>query len=50
LLFRLPMRGTIAREYAPSRDGQRFLAVTPSEGSSQSLTLVQNWPAELKNK
>ncbi|MGA3053594.1 MAG: protein kinase [Candidatus Korobacteraceae bacterium] len=50
LLFRLPMRGTIAREYAPSHDGQRFLAVTPSEGSSQSLTLVQNWPAELKSK
>lgn len=50
LLFRLPLRGIIAREYAPSRDGQRFIAVTPSEGSSQSLTLVQNWPAELKNK
>jgi serine/threonine protein kinase len=50
LLFRLPLRGIIAREYAPSHDGQRFIAVTPSEGSSQSLTLVQNWPAELKNK
>ena len=34
----------------PTHDGQRFIAVTPSEGSSQSLTLVQNWPAELKNK
>ena len=50
LLFRLPLRGIISREYAPSHDGQRFLAVTPSEGSSQSLTLVQNWPAELKSK
>ena len=50
LLFRLPLRGIISREYAPSHDGQRFIAVTPSEGSSQSLTLVQNWPAELKNK
>ena len=50
LLFRLPLRGIMSREYAPSHDGQRFLAVTPSEGSSQSLTLVQNWPAELKNK
>jgi serine/threonine protein kinase/Tol biopolymer transport system component len=49
-LFRLPLRGIIAREYAPSHDGQRFIAVTPSEGNSQSLTLVQNWPAELKNK
>ncbi len=50
LLFRLPMRGIIAREYSPSKDGQRFIAISPSEGSSQSLTLVQNWPAELKNK
>ena len=49
-LFRLPLRGIIAREYASTRDGQRFIAVTPSEGSTQSLTLVQNWPAELKNK
>jgi hypothetical protein len=49
LLFRLPLRGIVAREYAPSHDGQRFIAVTPSDGSSQSLTLVQNWPAEFKN-
>jgi Tol biopolymer transport system component len=48
-LFRLPVRG-LGREYAPTRDGQRFIAITPSEGSSQSLTLVQNWPAELKKK
>ena len=38
MLFRLPLRGIIAREYAPSHDGQRFIAVSPSEGSSQSLT------------
>jgi Tol biopolymer transport system component len=50
LLFRIPLRGIIGREYAPSRDGQRFIAVTPNEGSSQSLTLVQNWPAELENR
>jgi Tol biopolymer transport system component/tRNA A-37 threonylcarbamoyl transferase component Bud32 len=50
LLFRLPLRGIIGREYAPTRDGQRFIAVTPSEGSTQALTLVQNWPAELKSK
>jgi serine/threonine protein kinase len=48
LLFRLPMRGIIAREYSPSKDGQRFIAISPSEGASQSLTLDQNWPAELK--
>jgi Tol biopolymer transport system component len=50
LLFRLSMRGIIAREYSPSKDGQRFIAIGPSEGTSQSLTLVQNWSAELKNK
>jgi len=50
LLFRVPMRGIIAREYSPSNDGQRFIAISSSEGTSQSLTLVQNWPAELKNK
>ena len=49
-LFRLPLRGIIAREYSPTKDGQRFIAISPSEGSSQSLTLVQNWLAELKNK
>ncbi len=48
LLFRLPLRGIVGREYSPTRDGQRFIAVMPSEGSSQQLTLVQNWPAELK--
>jgi serine/threonine protein kinase len=48
LLFRLPLRGIIGREYSPTRDGQRFIAVMPSEGSSQSLTLFQNWPTELK--
>jgi len=49
LLFRLPVRG-LGREYAPTRDGQRFIAITPSEGNSQSLTLVQNWESELKTK
>ena len=47
-LFRIPMRGIIAREYSPSKDSQRFITISPSEGSSQSLTLVQNWMAELK--
>jgi len=48
-LFRLPLRGP-SREFAPSRDGERFIAVALSEGGSQQLTLVQNWPAELKRK
>jgi Tol biopolymer transport system component len=49
-LFHVSLRGLAAREYAVTRDGQRFLAIVPSEGSSQSLTLVQNWPAELKQR
>ena len=49
LLFRFPVRG-VGREYIPTKDGQRFIAIAPNAGSSQSLTLVQNWPAELKNK
>src|SRR3984957_11726177 len=48
-LFRLPARG-LSREYSATHDGQRFIAIAPSEGSSQFLTLVQNWPAELKRK
>ena len=49
LLFRVPVRG-IGREFAPSRDGQKFVAIVPNSGTSQLLTLVQNWPAELKKK
>jgi eukaryotic-like serine/threonine-protein kinase len=49
LLFRFPVRG-VSREYAVSKDGQRFLTIAPNQGASQSLTLVQNWPAELKTK
>ena len=48
-LFRLPLRG-LSREYSPTHDGQRFIAIAASEGTSQSLTLVQNWAAELKKK
>jgi Tol biopolymer transport system component len=36
--------------YDVSRDGQRFIVVTAGEESSQPLTLVQNWTAELKRK
>ena len=48
-LFHLAASG-LSREYATTRDGQRFIAISPSEGASQSLTLVQNWPAELRKK
>jgi Tol biopolymer transport system component len=49
-LFHVSLHGLNAREYGVTRDGQRFLAIVPREGSSQSLTLVQNWPAELKQR
>ena len=45
-LFHLALTG-LSMEYSPSRDGQRFIAITPREGSSQQLTLVQNWTVEL---
>jgi len=48
-LFPLAVRG-LSREYDVSHDGQRFLIITDNQGSSQSLTLVQNWLAEVKKK
>jgi len=49
LLFAFPLKG-LTRDYDVSRDGQRFIAITPTEGTSQPLTLVQNWPAELQRR
>jgi eukaryotic-like serine/threonine-protein kinase len=49
LFPRLALNG-FSQEYSVTKDGQRFLAITPSEGGSQTLTLVQNWPAELRKK
>jgi len=48
-LFPIKMRG-LSREYDVSRDGQRFLVITDTEGSSQSLIVVQNWQAEVNKK
>jgi serine/threonine protein kinase/Tol biopolymer transport system component len=48
-LFRLNLE-TITRSYQPTRDGQRFLVISRNGGTSQPLTLVQNWTAELKKK
>jgi eukaryotic-like serine/threonine-protein kinase len=48
-LFQLPIRN-LSREYSPARDGQRFLVIAPTESVSQSLTLVQNWEAELRKR
>ncbi len=46
-LFPFSFRG-LGREYAVTRDGQRFLMITQSGGTSQPLTLVQNWTEQLK--
>jgi Tol biopolymer transport system component len=48
-LFRLSL-ANVSWQYAVSRDGQRILAIVPSEGGSQVLTLVQNWTSQLKEK
>ena len=46
-LFPLPVRG-LSREFAATRDGQKFLAIVPNSGTSQQLTFVQNWTAQVK--
>jgi hypothetical protein len=48
-LFRVGLAG-LSLEYSPSRDGQRFIAITPGEGGSQQLNLVQNWTTELSGQ
>jgi len=48
-LFRVGLAG-LSLEYSPSHDGQRFIAITPSEGGSQQLNLVQNWTSELSGQ
>jgi len=48
-LFHLGLAG-LSVEYSPTHDGQRFIAITPSEGGSQQLTLVQNWTTELSGQ
>jgi len=35
--------------YDASADGQRILAVGPRLNNSDPITIVQNWPAGLKN-
>jgi Tol biopolymer transport system component len=47
LLFPFSLPG-LGGEYDVSRDGQKFIAVTQTGGSTQPLTLVQNWTAQLK--
>ena len=50
-LFQLPLRTTLVAPsiYQPGRDGQRFLVLTSPETAPQSLNVIVNWPALLKN-
>jgi Tol biopolymer transport system component/predicted Ser/Thr protein kinase len=43
-----PLSTGILNQYDVSADGQRILAITPRQNASEPLTIVQNWPAELK--
>jgi eukaryotic-like serine/threonine-protein kinase len=50
-LFRADLSPTtVGTIYAPTHDGQRFVAITAGEEGSMPLILVQNWTAELKKK
>jgi Tol biopolymer transport system component len=48
-LFHVGLAG-LSTEYSPSPDGQRFITITATEGSTQQLTLVQNWTTEFSGQ
>jgi serine/threonine protein kinase len=47
-LFSITAPGTYMTPYEVSRDGQRFLVLSAQEETSQSLTVIVNWPELLK--
>jgi hypothetical protein len=47
-LFTIAAPGTYMSPFEVSRDGQRFLVLSTEE-TPQSLTVIVNWPALLKN-
>jgi hypothetical protein len=47
-LFQIGVGNPVINEYAVTRDGQRFLAITPIEDSGWSVQVVLNWPTLLK--
>jgi eukaryotic-like serine/threonine-protein kinase len=47
-LFPIAAPGNYLGPYEVSRDGQRFLVLSAREETSQSLTVIVNWPALLK--
>src|SRR5262249_35380593 len=44
-LFAIATPGNYVGPYEVSRDGQRFLVLSAREETSQSLTVIVNWPA-----
>ncbi len=47
-LFEIRPSTAPGTHYDVTRDGKRFLVVTAGEGGSAPITLVVNWPADLK--
>jgi hypothetical protein len=46
-LFHAGVSNPVLDEYAVTKDGQRFLVITPVEESGWSLNVVLNWPSLL---
>jgi hypothetical protein len=46
-LFPIP-GNEVRRSYAPSADGRRFLITRPLETTTEPITVVLNWQAELQ--
>jgi hypothetical protein len=47
-LFAISAPGTFMSPYEVSGDGQRFLVLSAHEETTQSVTVIVNWPALLK--
>ena len=43
-LFDTSVSSPYVDQYGPSRDGQRFLVITPVERSGWSVNVILNWP------
>jgi len=47
-LFAISAPGTFMSPYEVSSDGQRFLVLSAREETTQSVSVIVNWPALLK--
>ncbi|MFZ3264836.1 MAG: hypothetical protein WA172_12620 [Terriglobales bacterium] len=48
-LFQLDLPSFTDPSYDVTADGQHFVAITADRAKSNSITLLMNWPAELKH-